>query len=111
MDKTTLKSHLKDLKNKEKEAKIRYKATRPSFRARVIKKTVEPFYMGLNSIILVLVNAKEKTEKRIRARKIAVNDLRKKVDYIVDSLKSTANTTDEIRKKTIEDIVKNIDDL
>jgi len=111
MDKSKYNREKKEFKIKQKELKAHFKSERPSFRMRVIKKTIEPFYMGLNSIILALVNAKEKVGKRVHAKKVAIYELEKKVDYIVDSLKATANTTDEIRAKTIEDIVENIDDL
>ena len=103
MDKTELKEELKNLKNKQKEEKIRYKLQRPPFKIRAKKIT--------DKIEQSTIRTKKKIHNKIHAKKIAISDLKVKLDYIVDSLKATANTTDEIRKKTIEDIVENIADL
>ena len=103
MDKKTLKNHLKNLKNKRKEEKIRYKTTRPPFKVRAKRIT--------DKVKQPIINTKKKIRNRIYAKKIAIDELKVKLDYIVDSLKATANTTDEIRAKTIEDIVENIADL
>ena len=121
MNKAELKKHLKDLKTKQKEEKIRYKATRPSFKERVkkiakkieFKQRISDFLVssGVVDLAIRFNNARKKIGNKIHSKKVAINDLRKKVDYIVDSLKATLNTTDEIKTKTIEDIVENIDDL
>ena len=104
MDKTTLKTHLKDLKNKEKEAKIRYKATRPSFKTRFDNKVKTPVYGFIFDRYTSVHNF-------INRRKMVIDDLKKKVDYIVDSLKASLPESEEVLKKTIHDVVDNIDNL
>ena len=104
MDKIELKKELKNLKNKQKEEKIRYKLQRPPFKTRFNNKVKTPVYGFIFDRYTSVHNF-------VNKRKMIVDELKVKVDYIVDSLKATANTTDEIRKKTIEDIVENIDNL
>lgn len=99
MDKTVYKSHKKNLREKHQEIKNHYKKTRPSLKERVntvLNRVKYPF---------VVVNNK------IHKKRNDIKELATKLDYIVNSLKATANTTDEVRKKTIEDIIENIDNL
>ena len=103
MDKIELKKELKNLKNKQKEEKERYKLQRPPFKIRARKVA--------DKIEQSAIRTKRKINNKVHAKKIAIGELKVKLDYIVDSLKATANTTDEIRKKTVEDIVENIADL
>lgn len=97
MDKTIYQSKKEESKRKLKELKKQYKTTHRSFLKKWI---VDPFY-----------RANKKIGSKIHKKRNDIRELKAKTDYIVESLKATLNTTDEIRKKTIEDIVQNIDDL
>lgn len=103
MNKAELKKYLKDLKVKQKEGKAQFKSVRPSFKKR----------MNGHLVFLAIRfnNARKKVGNKIHSKRNDIKELKIKLDYIVDSLKATVNTTDEIRAKTIEDIVDNIDDL
>ncbi len=122
MDKTKYKEwkngKKKEFKKEQKNLKVQFKSDRPSFKERVCDRLI-PLVMSFNGARKKIGNrvhakvndARKKIGNKIHSKKVAINDLTKKVDYIVDSLKATLGTTDEIRAKTIEDIVENIDDL
>jgi hypothetical protein len=90
-------------KTEYKKAKKQLKAQRLPLKKRVGK--------ILNRAKYPFVVVNKKVGNKIHKKRNGIRELKVKVDYIVDSLKTTLNTTDEIRKKTIEDIVQNIDDL
>ena len=105
LDKKVYKSHKTESKRKHQEIKNQYKKTRPSLKKRLGK--------VLNRAKYPFVVANKKIGNKIHKKRNDIKELNVKLDYIVNSLKTTIliDTTDEIRKKTIEDIVENIDDL
>ncbi len=107
MDKTIYQSKKEETKRKYKELKNQYKNTRPSFKKRVGKILHRVKY----SFVVAYKNKKKKIGNKIHKKRNAIKELNVKLDYIVDSLKGTLNTTDAIRKKTIDDIITGIDKL
>jgi len=99
LDKEYINDIKKDFKAKQKAIKESYKLRRPPLKKRagtILHRAKYPFVVANN---------------KIHKKRNDIRELKVKTDYIVDSLKATLNTTDEIRKKTIEDIVESIDNL
>jgi hypothetical protein len=92
-----------DYKEKQKIIKRAYKENRSPLKKRIATALYRAKYP------FVVVNVK--VGRTIHKKRNAIRELNVKLDYIVNSLKATANTSDEIRAKTIEDIVEAIDDL